>query len=370
VVWPRLDHGEPQIGLADLGQPALQPPPVQPQPGGADTTITRAGTVSLPNSLAWYKTVGEGGVMSPLSGRGGVFISYRREETASYAGRLYDRLGDRFGEDSVFMDINSIAVGVDFTTTIAGAMSRCNILFVLIGQRWIAITDGKGKRRIDIPGDFVRIEIEAALQRDVWVVPVLVDGAVLPRADDLPRSLRPLIRHQALELSHAGFRSEVVPLIAAVAQALEAGPGRSAAPKIPSRGAVTQQGRWQLELLKDTIFTKTFRLSSGSEVHDITYKTGATKGAIEVDGKLEVTLTGPDSPLKPFHLKALSTTLGCDVTIQCTSTWNFLTTTRFKGEARLPYAKRTFGPIFKPPRIDLLILTIGDQVVRYEFGTR
>jgi len=305
--------------------------------------------------------------MSPLSGRGGVFISYRREETALYAGRLYDRLGDRFGEDSIFMDVNSIAVGVDFTTAISGAMSRCNIMFVLIGQRWIAITDGKGKRRIDIPGDFVRIEIEAALQRDVWVVPVLVDGAVLPRAGDLPRSLRPLIRLQALELSHAGFRSEVIPLIAAVAQALEAESGRSLAPKIPSRGAVTQQGRWQLELLKDTSFTKTFRLSSGSEVHDITYKTGAK---IEVDGQLEVTLKGSDSPLKPFHLKALSATLGCDVTIQCTSTWDSLTTTRFKGEARLPYAKRTFGPIFKLPTIDLLILTIGDQVVRYEFGTR
>jgi hypothetical protein len=185
------------------------------------------------------------------SGRGCVFISYRREETASYAGRLYDRLGDRFGEDNIFMDVNSMAVGVDFTMAIAGAVSRCNIMFVLIGQRWIAITDSRGKRRIDNPGDFVRIEIETALQRDVWVVPVLVDGAVLPRADDLPQSLGPLVRHQALELSHAGFRSEVAPLIAAVAESLEAGPSRSAAPKVLSRGAVTQQGRWQLELLED-----------------------------------------------------------------------------------------------------------------------
>lgn len=310
-------------------------------------------------------------MMSPPSGRGGVFISYRREETASYAGRLYDRLADRFGEDSVFMDVNSIAIGVDFTTAVVEAVSRCNILFALIGQRWIAITDSKGKRRIDNPGDFVRIEIETALQRDVWVVPVLVDGAVLPRSDDLPRSLRSLIRHQALELSHTGFRSEVTPLFAAVAEALEAGRGRSAAPKIPSRGVGTQQGRWQLELLEDKTFTKTFRLSSGSEIHDITCKFGAVKGAIEVDGRLAVTVRSHVS-LQLYTLKALSATLGCEVTIQWTSTWDATGNApqRFAGEARLPYAKRLLSPMFNRPTVDLLILTIGDQVLRYESGTR
>jgi hypothetical protein len=177
-------------------------------------------------------------VMSTLRGRGGIFISYRREETAGYAGRLYDRLSDRFGEDRVFMDVDSIAIGVDFTRAVIEAVSACNILLALIGQDWSAITDSEGKRRIDNPDDFVRVEIETALQRDIRVVPVLVDGAVLPQADDLPPSLRPLTRRQALKLSHAGFRSEISRLVAEVDKVLEAEPDRFAEPpKTPPRAS-------------------------------------------------------------------------------------------------------------------------------------
>jgi hypothetical protein len=304
----------------------------------------------------------------------GVFISYRREETAPYAGRLYDRLSDRFGEDNVFMDVDSIAVGADFTGAVAEAMSRCNILLALIGRRWIAVTDSKGKRRIDNPGDFVRFEIETALQRDIWVVPVLVDGAALPPADDLPPSLRPLVRRQAIELSHTGFRSEVTRMIAAVADALEVGPGRSAAPKTSSRGAATQQGRWRLELLQDKMFTKIFRLSSDREVHHISIKFGAVKGAIEVDGQLETT-TGANTALQRYYLKGLSATLGCNVTLQYETTWDKDTSTpqRYAGEASLPYLKRMLEPanaFFRRPVVNLLILIVGDQVVRYQSGSK
>src|SRR5215469_5399031 len=154
--------------------------------------------------------------MSSLQGRGGIFISYRREESAANAGRLYDRLSDQFGESRVFMDVDSIAIGADFTEAIIGAVSGCDILLALIGRDWLTITDSTGERRIDNPEDWVRLEIETALQRDIRVVPVLVDGAALPRAGDLPPSLRALVRRQALELTHAGFRSEVSRLIAAV----------------------------------------------------------------------------------------------------------------------------------------------------------
>jgi hypothetical protein len=167
-------------------------------------------------------------VVSSVRGRGGIFISYRREETAANAGRLYDRLSERFGEDHVFMDVDSIDIGVDFARAVIEAVVRCNILLALIGRDWSAVTDSKGKRRIDDPDDFVRIEIETALQRDIRVVPVLVDGAALPQANDLPPSLQPLIRRQALELSHAGFRSEISRLVAAVDEVIEAEPGRSA----------------------------------------------------------------------------------------------------------------------------------------------
>ena len=160
--------------------------------------------------------------------RGGIFISYRREESAAQAGRLYDRLSDRFGEDRVFMDVDSIAIGTDFTRAVIRAVSGCNILLALIGRNWPAITDSTGRRRIDDPDDFVRVEIETALHRDIRVVPVLVDGAVLPQAGDLPPSLRSLIQRQALGLSHAGFRLEVSRLIAAVEEVLGAEPGRTA----------------------------------------------------------------------------------------------------------------------------------------------
>ena len=160
--------------------------------------------------------------------RGGIFISYRREESAAQAGRLYDRLSDRFGEDRVFMDVDSIAIGTDFTRAVIRAVSGCNILLALIGRDWPSITDSTGRRRIDDPDDFVRVEIETALQRDIRVVPVLVDGAVLPQAGDLPPSLRSLTQRQALGLSHAGFRLEVSRLIAAVEEVLGAEPGRTA----------------------------------------------------------------------------------------------------------------------------------------------
>jgi len=160
--------------------------------------------------------------------RGGIFISYRREETAGQAGRLYDRLSGRFGTGRVFMDVDSIAIGVDFTTAITEAVSGCDILLALIGREWLSITDSRGRRRIDDPDDFVRVEIEAALQRDIRVVPVLVEGAMLPQASDMPPSLRPLVRRQALMISHVGFGSEVSRLIAAVDAVLGAEPGGAA----------------------------------------------------------------------------------------------------------------------------------------------
>src|ERR1051326_8569899 len=111
-----------------------------------------------------------------MSSRGGVFISYRREETAGQAGRLYDHLSDRYGEARVFMDVDSIAIGTDFTKAVIQAVSGCSILLALIGRHWSSITDTRGIRRLDYPHDFVRVEIETALQRDIRVVPVLVDG--------------------------------------------------------------------------------------------------------------------------------------------------------------------------------------------------
>jgi F-box protein 11 len=161
---------------------------------------------------------------------GGIFISYRREETAGQAGRLYDRLSGRFGADRVFMDVDSVAFGMDFVQAVTEAVAGCDVLLALIGRQWTDVADGQGRRRIDDPDDFVRVEIEAALARDIRVVPVLVEGAVLPDAGDLPPELRPLVRRQALVLTHAGFGAEVSRLIAAIDQVLGTGPSPDAGP--------------------------------------------------------------------------------------------------------------------------------------------
>src|SRR5215207_4456030 len=139
---------------------------------------------------------------APSPGR--IFISYRREETAYPAGWLYDRLADRYG-GQVFKDVDSIELGDDFVEMITRAVASCDVLLALVGDQWLAITDEDGRRRLEDSDDFVRLEIEAALTRNVRVIPILVDGARMPRADELPPSLARLVRRQALELSPARF---------------------------------------------------------------------------------------------------------------------------------------------------------------------
>ena len=141
--------------------------------------------------------------LPPAPGR--IFISYRREETAYPAGWLYDRLAARFADDQVFKDVDSIELGDDFVEVISSAVGSCDVLLALIGDRWLTITDEDGQRRLDDPNDFVRVEIEAALTRNVRVIPILVEGARMPRATELPPSLAMLVRRQALELHPARF---------------------------------------------------------------------------------------------------------------------------------------------------------------------
>jgi hypothetical protein len=145
--------------------------------------------------------------------RGRIFISYRREETAYPAGWLYDRLVDHYGDGQVFKDVDSIGPGEDFVAVLENAVGSCDVLLAVIGARWTAITDEDGARRLDDPADFVRLEIEAALARNVLVVPVLVDGARMPTADELPPSLAPLVRRNALELSPNRFDFETSRLL-------------------------------------------------------------------------------------------------------------------------------------------------------------
>jgi TIR domain len=120
-----------------------------------------------------------------------VFISYRREDSGYPAGWLFDQLAASLGADRVFKDVDSIEPGDDFAEVISDAVSSCAVLLAVIGDRWLAAADEDG-RRLDDPGDFVRLEIEAALTRGVRVIPVLVGGARMPRPAQLPPSLASL----------------------------------------------------------------------------------------------------------------------------------------------------------------------------------
>jgi WD40 repeat protein len=136
---------------------------------------------------------------------GRIFMSYRRDDTDYPAAWLYDRLASHFSGNQVFKDIDSIELGDDFVEDITAAVQSCEVLLALIGTRWLTATGRDGRRRLDDPSDFVRVEIEAALTRGVRVIPVLVEGAQMPHADELPASLATLTRRQALELSPSRF---------------------------------------------------------------------------------------------------------------------------------------------------------------------
>jgi hypothetical protein len=139
---------------------------------------------------------------------GRIFVSYRHEDTAYPAGWLYDRLADHFGIDHIFKDIDAIEPGDDLIEVITTAVGSCDVLLALIGDRWLTVTGQDGRRRLDNPFDFVRLEIEAALSRDVRVIPIVVDDAQMPRADELPPSLASLAHRQALELSPTRFDTD------------------------------------------------------------------------------------------------------------------------------------------------------------------
>jgi TIR domain len=142
-----------------------------------------------------------------------VFISYRRAETAGHAGRLYDATVARFGEHSVFMDVD-LEAGVDFVEQITTAVGACRVLLVVMGPDWARAAHGASLPRLADPDDFVRLEVETALHDpSITVIPLLVAGARMPDAEKLPASLAPLSRRNALELSDGRWRFDVGRLV-------------------------------------------------------------------------------------------------------------------------------------------------------------
>jgi len=157
---------------------------------------------------------------APQAGR--IFISYRRADSAGYAGRIYDRLAAHFGKDAIFMDVDTIAAGVDFVEVLENAVQSCDVLVALIGRQWLSIKDKAGKQRLDNPQDFVRVEVAAALKRGIRVIPVLVDGTPMPNSEQLPSNLESLARRNAVLVNHYSFHNDANRLIEQLERALKA----------------------------------------------------------------------------------------------------------------------------------------------------
>jgi hypothetical protein len=152
-----------------------------------------------------------------------IFINYRRQDSSGFAGRLFDLLEEHFGRDRIFMDVDAIPPGVDFVQFLDEQVARTHVMVVIIGRSWAECADDTGRPRLDNPNDFVRVEIEAALKRNIFVVPVLVDDAQMPLPVTLPSSIRPLLSIQGIAIRHESWRSDSAILINALDEILSGG---------------------------------------------------------------------------------------------------------------------------------------------------
>jgi len=139
-----------------------------------------------------------------------VFISYRRRDNAYVAEMLRDAVEERFGRNEVFFDLDNIPFGVDFREYIANAVGSCDVLLVVIGDQWLHLTGDDGKRRLDNPSDYVRVEIESALKRDIPVVPVLIEDARMPSETDLPEPIKAMAFRNAAEIRAGRDRKQQI----------------------------------------------------------------------------------------------------------------------------------------------------------------
>lgn len=193
-----------------------------------------------------------------------VFLCYRRDDTADFAGRVRDRLVQEFGRDLLFMDVDAIPLGVNFATFLRDAVAKCEVLLAVIGPHWLnardEAADPPDARRLDDPHDYVRIEIGAALQRNIPVIPILVSGAEVPKAYELPEDLKELSMRQGLDVRHGSFHNDVDTLVRGLrAQLGGADPDKTAEHKPPQRvfppadlsiaPETTARRRWLLPLI-------------------------------------------------------------------------------------------------------------------------
>lgn len=145
-----------------------------------------------------------------------VFISYRRDDTASAAGRVYDRLSHLLRKSNVFFDVTTIGGGKDFAKEIASAIGRSDAALIFIGDKWLGQAQPTSKGRVWDPDDYVRAEVRAALASPLLVLPVLVAGAPMPKPEQLPEDIRAITTRNALPLRHETFDDDTENIVAAI----------------------------------------------------------------------------------------------------------------------------------------------------------
>jgi hypothetical protein len=161
----------------------------------------------LPRTKTVSIAIYQGGYMST------VFISYRRQAAAGEARALFNDLVARLGHGAVFMDVDSISLGRDFRSELQKTLATCDVMLVIIDRDWALAKDGNGRKRLESAGDYVRMEVETALKRDIAVTPVLIQGAQMPAPEELPAEIRDLAFRNGFELSHNRWESDLVELI-------------------------------------------------------------------------------------------------------------------------------------------------------------
>ncbi len=149
-----------------------------------------------------------------IVGQPSIFMSYRRDDSADIAGRIYDRLSHSFGPGVVFKDVDSIPLGADFRKVVDKTLEHCHVVLAVIGDRWLITKDSEGNYRLSLPDDFVRVELEVALRRGVPIIPVLVRGASMPTEKDLSLELRQLAFRNAIQVrADPDFQNDIERLI-------------------------------------------------------------------------------------------------------------------------------------------------------------
>jgi hypothetical protein len=152
---------------------------------------------------------------------GRIFISYRRDDSAGSAGRVHDRLEAEFGRNLLFMDVDAIKLGDDYVKILREEVAKCNVMLAVLGPHWLDACDERGNRRLEDPNDFVRVEIAAALEREIFVIPILLDNTPVPRVDQLPKDIEGLAQRQGLQIRHVSFHDDVKKLIESLREKLK-----------------------------------------------------------------------------------------------------------------------------------------------------